>query len=54
MDENTRQTKPKQGGRIARQARAAAATIAFAVGVAGAGVLGSGPACRPAKISAFR
>jgi hypothetical protein len=42
MDENTRQTTPKQGGRIARQARAAAATIAFAVGVAGAGVLGSG------------
>ena len=42
MDENTRQTKPKQGGRIAQQARAAAATIAFAVGVAGAGVLGSG------------
>ncbi len=38
MDENTRQTTPKQGGRIARQARAAAATIAFAVGVAGAGV----------------
>ena len=42
MDENTRQTTPKQGGRIARQARATAATIAFAVGVAGAGVLGSG------------
>ena len=33
MDENTRQNTPKQGGRIARQARAAAATIAFAVGV---------------------
>jgi len=42
MDEDTRQTTPKQGGRIARQARAAAATIAFAVGVASAGVLGSG------------
>ena len=42
MDENTRQTTPKQGGRIARQARATAATIAFAVGVAGASVLGSG------------
>jgi len=45
MDENTRQTTPKQGGRIARQARAAA-TIAFAVGVAGASVLGSGTGVR--------
>ena len=42
MDENTRQTTPKHTGRIARQARAAAATIAFAVGVAGAGMLSSG------------
>ena len=44
MDENTRQTAPNQCGRIARQARAAATTIAFAFGVAGAGagVLGSG------------
>ena len=40
--EATLKTTPKRGGRIARHARAAAATIAFAVGVAGAGVLGSG------------
>ena len=45
MDEITRHTTPKQDGRIARQARAAATTIAFAFGVAGAGVLGSGTGC---------
>ncbi len=41
MVENTRQTRKKQGGRIAQHARAATFTIAFAVGVAGVGVLGS-------------
>ena len=42
MTDRTRKTAPDTGSRIVRQARAAAATIAFAVGVASAGVLGAG------------
>ena len=42
VDDNTLQNAPKSGGKIAWEIRAAAATIAFAVGVVGAGVIGSG------------